>query len=78
MELEAKLQHGKMLHKVENYKLEADGILLYKKRIYVPNVQYLKCMILHEIHNFPYVGHPRYQKTVATFNSHYFWLGMKK
>jgi hypothetical protein len=38
MELVAKLQHGKMLHKVENYKLEADGILLYKNKIYVPNV----------------------------------------
>jgi hypothetical protein len=37
-DLVAKIQQGKMLQKVENYKLEADGILLYKNKIYVPNV----------------------------------------
>jgi hypothetical protein len=30
------------------------------------------------MHNVPYVGHPRYQKTVAVVKSHYFWPGMKK
>jgi hypothetical protein len=37
LELVTKLQQGKMLQKVEDYKLEADGTLLYKNRIYVPN-----------------------------------------
>jgi hypothetical protein len=77
-DLVAKLQQGKMPQKVENYKLEADGILLYKNIIYVPNVQDLKLMILNEMHNVPYVGHPGYQKTVAAVKSHYFWPGMKK
>jgi hypothetical protein len=63
---------------VENYKLETDGILLYKNIIYLPNVQDLKLMILNEIHNVSYVGHTRYQKTVTTVKRHYFWLGMKK
>jgi hypothetical protein len=58
--------------------LEADGTLLYKNKIYVPNFQDLGIMILKEMHNMPYVGHPRYQKTMATIKSHYFWLGMKK
>jgi hypothetical protein len=35
-------------------------------------------MILHEMHNVPYAGHPGYQKIVAAIKSHYFWLGMKK
>jgi hypothetical protein len=35
-------------------------------------------MILHEMHNVPYAGHPGYQKTVAAVKSHYFWSGMKK
>jgi hypothetical protein len=30
------------------------------------------------MHNVPYAGHPRYQKTVAAFKSHYFWPGIKK
>jgi hypothetical protein len=63
---------------VEDYKLEVDGTLLYKNRIYVPNSQELRIMILKEMHNVPYVGHPGYQKTVATIKSHYFWPGMKK
>jgi hypothetical protein len=39
MELVAKLQQGEMLQRVENYKLRADGTLMYKNRFYVPNVQ---------------------------------------
>jgi hypothetical protein len=77
-DLVAKLQQGKMPQKVENYKLETDGTLLYKNKIYVPNVQDLKLMILNEMHNVPYAGHPGYQKTVAAVKSHYFWPGMKK
>jgi hypothetical protein len=37
-DLVEKLKKGKMPQKVENYKLGADGIILYKNRIYVPNV----------------------------------------
>jgi hypothetical protein len=77
-DLVAKLQQGEMPQKVENCKLEADGILLYKNIIYVPNVQDLKLMILNEMHNVPYDGHPGYKKNVAAIKSHYFCLGMKK
>jgi hypothetical protein len=64
------LQQGKMPQKVENHKLETDGTLMYKNIIYVPNVQNLKLMILNEMHNVPYVGHPGYQKIVAAVKSH--------
>ena len=73
-----KIQQGEMPQKVENYKLETDITLLHKNIIYVPDVQELKLMILKEMHNVPYVGHPGYQKTVVAVKSHYFWLGMKK
>jgi hypothetical protein len=63
---------------VEDYKLEANGTLLYKNRIYVPNFQELRIMILKEMHNVPYARHPGYQKTMAIVKSHYFWQGMKK
>jgi hypothetical protein len=79
-ELVAMLQQGKMPQKVDNYNMEIDGILLYKNRIFVPNVQDLKHTIFHDMHNVPYVGHLGYQKTVETIKSHYhyFWLGMKR
>jgi hypothetical protein len=67
-----------MPQKVDNYNLGIDGILLRKNRSLVPNVKDLKRMILHEMHNVPYAGHPGYQKTVAVIKSHYFWLGMKR
>jgi hypothetical protein len=70
MEFVKKLQQGKMLQKVEYYKLEVDGTLLYKNIIYVPNFPELRIMILKEMHNVPYVGHPGYQKTVTTVKSH--------
>jgi hypothetical protein len=59
-ELVSKLHQGKMPRKMEIYKLETDGILLYKKIIFVPNVQCLKQMILREMHNVPYARHPGY------------------
>jgi hypothetical protein len=77
-DLVAKLQQGNMPQKVDIYKLETDGILLYKNKIYVPNVQDLKLVIFHEMNNVPYVGQPRYQKTMAAIKSHYFCPGMKK
>jgi hypothetical protein len=45
---------------VDEYKLGIDGVLLRKNKIFVPKVQDLKCMILHEMHNVPYAGHPGY------------------
>jgi hypothetical protein len=47
-------------------------------RIYVPNSNELKNLILGEMHNLPYVGHPGYQKTIAAVKSQYYWPGMKK
>jgi hypothetical protein len=77
-DLVAKLQQIKRPQKEGNYILGADGILLYKNRVYKPNVQELKLVILKEMHNVTYARHPGYQKTVAAVKSHYFWLGMKR
>jgi transcriptional regulator of aromatic amino acid metabolism len=60
------------------YKLGVYGILLHKNKNFVPNVQELKRIILHEMHNTPYVGHPGYQKTITIVKSQYFWPGMKR
>jgi hypothetical protein len=58
--------------------LEDDGLLLYKNRVYIPNVQELKLAILKEMHNMTFFGHPGYQKTVEAVKSHYFWPNMKR
>ena len=35
-------------------------------------------MVMDEIHQAPYSGHPGYQKTIAIARKKYFWLGIKK
>ena len=58
--------------------MEEDGLLTYKGRIYIPNVADLRRVVMDEIHQAPYSGHPGYQKTIATARKQYFWPGMKK
>jgi hypothetical protein len=72
-ELVEKLQQGNLQQKIEEYKLDNDEILKYSGRIYVPNSYELKNMILGEMHNVPYVGNPRCQKTIAAIKSQYYW-----
>jgi hypothetical protein len=50
----------------------------FGNRFYVPNSQELRNLVLKEMHNVPYVGHPGYQKTITTVRGQYFWPGMKK
>jgi hypothetical protein len=67
------------LHKkIEQYKLDNDEILMYKGKIYVPNSQELKNMILREMHNVPYVRQLGYHKTIVVVKSQYYWPDMKK
>jgi hypothetical protein len=51
---------------------------MYEGKLYVPKSQEMKNLFLIEMHNVPYVGHLRYQKTIVDIKGHYFWLGMKK
>jgi hypothetical protein len=60
--LVAKLQQRERPQTKESYTLGTDGLLLYKKRVYVPNVRELKLAILKGMHNVAYAGHPGYQK----------------
>ena len=59
------------------YNLNEKGLLLYKDRLYVPNVPKIKLLILDEIHKTPYLGHPGYQKTITMLRKDYFWPNMK-
>jgi hypothetical protein len=77
-ELREKLQQGILQQKLEEYELKEDGILMFRHRVYVPDSPELKNIILKELHNVPYVGHPGYQKTIATVKKQYYWPGMKK
>eukprot|EP00253_Pinus_taeda_P013707 PITA_13707 len=50
----------------------------FRDMIYVPDNIELKKLILREFHAKPYLGHPRYQKTLTAVKKFYYWLNMKK
>ena len=73
-----KLQQQSLEKRYEGYKLEGDGILTYKGRIYILDVADLRRVVMDEIHQAPYSGNPGYHKTIATARRQYFCPGMKK
>jgi hypothetical protein len=58
--------------------LKEARVLMYKGKVYVTNSSEMKNAVLKEMHNVPYAGLPRYQKTISVVRSQYFWPGMKK
>ena len=60
-----KLQQKSLEKKYEGYKLEEDRLLTYKSKMYIQNVADLRRVVMDEIHQTPYYGHPGYQKTIA-------------
>ena len=65
VQVKDKLQQQNPKKKNEGYKFEEDGLLTYKGRIYIPDVAYLRRVVVDEIHQGPYSGHPGYHKTIA-------------
>ena len=59
------------------YSLNEKGLILYKNRLYIPNVPKIKLLILNEIHKTPYSGHLGYQKTITMLQKYSFWPNMK-
>jgi hypothetical protein len=51
---------------------------MHKNRIYVPSSRELRNLVLKEMHNVLYVGHPSYQIEIAVVKIQFFWPGMKK
>ena len=48
-----------------------------KNRVYIPDSSELRKLVLQEMHDVPYAGHPGYQKTVIAVRKEYFWPDMK-
>ena len=60
-----------------HFRLNENGLLIYKNRLYIPNVPETKLLILNENHKSPYSGHPGYQKMLAMLRKEFFWPNMK-
>jgi hypothetical protein len=78
LQVKENLQQGDVQQKIKEYEIKEDGLLMHKNRIYVPSSGELRNLVLKEMHDVPYAGHPGYQKTITAVRSQFFWPGMKK
>jgi hypothetical protein len=78
VKIKESLQQGNLQQKNNYYEFKEDAILMYKGKIYVPNLVYMKEIVLREMHKVSYVGNPGYQKKIAVVRSQYIWPGIKK
>ena len=62
----------------ENFSIFQDGMLIMKDRIYVPDMEDLKKMIMEEAHCSAYAMHPGSTKMYQTIKKNYWWPSMKK
>ena len=53
-----------------------DGLLYYKRRLWIPNDARLRTRILMECHDAPTSGHLGKDKTIATVKQRFYWPGM--
>ena len=55
-QVDACLQQQGTTYKFQHYKLE-DGILKYKNKVYISNLENVKKLVLKEMHDVPYASH---------------------
>jgi hypothetical protein len=78
VDIKENLHQAILQQKFEGYELKEEGILMYRHRFYVENVQELKILLLSEMHKVSYVGRLGYHKTIEAIKNQYYWPGMKK
>ena len=70
--MQAKAKENPTENLIKGYSLNEKDFLLYKDKLYVPNVPKVKLSILDEIHKKAYSGHPCYQKTITMLRKEHF------
>jgi len=61
-----------------DYHLTTYGLVRFRDKIYMPDDNEIKKIILREFHVKPYSGHLGYQMTLTRVNKFYYWPNLKK
>lgn len=77
-QIRRELIENPMQWKYVYYRVEEDGLILYKSRVYIPYHFDLRKKVLDKLHQAPYFTHLGYQKIVTVARKSYFWPAMKK
>ncbi len=54
-----------------------EGLLLYNRRLVVPDTENLRTELVKKAYNQPSVAYPGVRKTLAVLKPCYYWLGIK-
>jgi hypothetical protein len=57
---------------------DAEGVIWFKDRLCVPNVQSIRELILQEAHESDYSIHPGSEKMYQDLKKKFWWYGMKR
>ena len=64
--------------KAKGFREDKHDTLWFEDRIYVPNDQEIRKLILQEAHHSPYSIHPGNTKMYLDLKNTFWWTGMKK
>ena len=64
--------------KVKGFREDEHDTLWFEDRVYVPNDQEIRKLILQEAHDSPYLIHPGNTKMYLDLKDSFWWTGMKK
>ena len=59
-------------------RIDDEGVIRFRDRIYVPVIYELRKQILKEAHSSTYSIHPGNTKMYRDLKQHFWWEGMKK
>jgi hypothetical protein len=62
---------------IADMRLDKNGLLRFKNRLYILDSTKLKLTILDEVHKKPYSDHLGYQKMVTSLRKFFYWPNMK-
>ncbi|KAA3484387.1 DNA/RNA polymerases superfamily protein [Gossypium australe] len=63
---------------VEDYNLNGDGVLCFRKKLCMPKDVELRQLILQEAHSSPYAMHPGGNKMYRDLREQFWWPGLKR
>jgi hypothetical protein len=66
------------LGKAPDFTEDGQGTIWFKKRIYVPEIEHLRQLILREAHDSAYSIHPRSTKMYQDLKEKYWWYSLKR
>ena len=66
------------LEKAPKFMKDDQGTIWFRKRIYVPDIDYLRELILKEANNSAYSIHPGSTKIYQDFKEKHWWYGLKR